>query len=79
MLEFVEEALDEIALTVEGEIARQRHCPAGMGRNKYALRAVRLRLWNLQHDASISTKYPVTTAWLARPNPARWKGLHKNR
>jgi len=33
MLEFVEEALDQVALTVEDEVARQRRCPSGMRRN----------------------------------------------
>ena len=33
VLEFVEEALDEVTLAVEGEIARQRNSAAGMGRN----------------------------------------------
>ena len=31
VLEFVEEALDEVALTIEGEVARQRDRAAGMG------------------------------------------------
>ena len=33
VLEFVEEAFHEVALAVEGEIAWQWNCPAGMGRN----------------------------------------------
>jgi hypothetical protein len=33
MLEFVEEALDEIALAIKGKIAGQRRCTAGMRRN----------------------------------------------
>ena len=33
VLEFVEEALDEIALAVQGKIAGQRRGPAGVGRN----------------------------------------------
>jgi hypothetical protein len=33
VLEFVEEALDEVALAIKGEVAWQRNCAAGMGRN----------------------------------------------
>jgi len=33
VLEFVEEAFDEVAFAIEGEIARQWKCAAGMGRN----------------------------------------------
>src|ERR1700752_2175407 len=33
VLEFVEEALDEVALAVESEVARQRDSAAGVGRN----------------------------------------------
>ena len=33
VLEFVEEALDEVALAIESEVARQRNRAAGMGRN----------------------------------------------
>jgi hypothetical protein len=33
VLEFVEEAFDEVALAVEGEIAWQWNCAAGVGRN----------------------------------------------
>ena len=33
VLEFVEEALDEVALAIEGEVARQRDRAARMGRN----------------------------------------------
>lgn len=33
VLEFVEEALDEVTLAVEGEVAWQRNRAAGMGRN----------------------------------------------
>ena len=33
VLEFVEEALDEVALAIEGEVARQWNRAAGMGRN----------------------------------------------
>lgn len=33
VFEFVEEALDEVALAIEGEVARQRDRAAGMGRN----------------------------------------------
>src|SRR5215510_8307078 len=33
VLEFVEKSLDEVALTIEGEVARQRDRAAGMGRN----------------------------------------------
>ena len=33
VLEFVEEALDEVALAIESEVARQRDRTAGMGRN----------------------------------------------
>ena len=36
VLEFVEEALDEIALAIEGEVARHRRCPAGMRRNHWS-------------------------------------------
>ena len=33
VLEFVEEALDEVAFAIESEVARQRDRAAGMGRN----------------------------------------------
>ena len=33
VLEFVKEALDQVALAIEGEVARQRDRAAGMGRN----------------------------------------------
>ena len=33
VLEFIEEALDEVTLAIEGEVARQRDRAAGMGRN----------------------------------------------
>jgi len=33
VLEFIEEALDEVALAIEGEVAWQRDRAAGMGRN----------------------------------------------
>lgn len=36
MLEFVEEALDQVPLAVEGEVARKRGCPPGMGGNHRA-------------------------------------------
>ena len=35
VLEFVEEALDEIALAIKGEVARQRDRAAGMGRDDW--------------------------------------------
>lgn len=33
VLEFIKEALNEVALAIESEVARQRNCAAGMGRN----------------------------------------------
>ena len=33
VLEFVKEALNEVALAIEGEVTRRRNRPAGMGRN----------------------------------------------